>query len=292
MTAIFYHPDTTKTRVSFDTTRKGADLAAHLRAIGREIHEPTPATQADIARCHSSAYIAAIMTGRPDALATSQGFAWDSDTWASVTAQTGAMIAAAYWALRYGRAYALASGFHHARADHGAGFCTFNGLAIAAAAALDAGARQVVILDLDAHHGGGTYSIVNAWEQLLHLDVSTASFDQYTSAAPHVRRFVADPDQYLTTVSDVLHAATQRVQPGDLVLYNAGMDIYGGCKIGGLAGISADIIRAREALVHDWIRAQQLRVACCLAGGYMSETYPNELLLALHAHSVDIFCPA
>jgi len=48
----------------------------------------------------------------------------------------------------------LSSGLHHARRTHGAGFCTFNGLALAALTALEvltAGAQRVLILNLDAH---------------------------------------------------------------------------------------------------------------------------------------------
>lgn len=291
METIFYHPDTTKTKVSFDTTRKGADVATLLRDRGRIVGVPTPATRGQIARCHTTEYIRAIETGEPARLASSQQFPWDADTWASVAAQSGAMLAAVSSALAVGHGYALASGFHHARADRGAGFCTFNGLAIAAADALDRGVRQVIILDLDAHHGGGTSSIVGDWAGVLHLDVSTASFDMYEPREPHRLAFVTDASAYLATVESMLAAATSSVAPGDLVLYNAGMDIYEGCQIGGLRGITADIIAVREQLVAMWIRAQGLRVAACLAGGYAGQDFPHEDLIALHAASVATICP-
>ena len=56
---------------------------------------------------------------------------------------------------------ALSSGLHHASTERGNGFCTFNGLALAARALMDGGANHVLILDLDAHCEGGTYEIVH-----------------------------------------------------------------------------------------------------------------------------------
>ena len=48
---------------------------------------------------------------------------------------------------------------HHAGRDYLGGYCTLNTAAIAAQAALDAGARRVAIVDIDYHHGNGTQDI-------------------------------------------------------------------------------------------------------------------------------------
>ncbi|MBS1894579.1 MAG: class II histone deacetylase [Actinobacteria bacterium] len=58
------------------------------------------------------------------------------------------------------RAYALArrSG-HHASRDTGYGFCIFNSVCVAAAAAKRAGIERIAIVDIDAHHGNGTEAI-------------------------------------------------------------------------------------------------------------------------------------
>ena len=60
--------------------------------------------------------------------------------------------------------------------------CTFNGLAIAARAALAAGARSVLILDLDAHCGGGTASLIAGEPRVWQIDVSVSSYDRYPSS--------------------------------------------------------------------------------------------------------------
>ena len=74
-----------------------------------------------------------------------------------VCASNGGAVAAARAARAGGVAGSLSSGLHHAGRDRGAGFCTFNGLVLAARAALSEGAARVLVLDLDAHCGGGTH---------------------------------------------------------------------------------------------------------------------------------------
>jgi acetoin utilization deacetylase AcuC-like enzyme len=48
---------------------------------------------------------------------------------------------------------------HHASRDTGYGFCIFNNVAVAAAAAQRAGVGRIAIVDIDAHHGNGTEAI-------------------------------------------------------------------------------------------------------------------------------------
>jgi len=290
MPAVFFHPDTIQTEWVFDTTRKGSEVAMHLAERGYHIQTPPLLTREVIARYHQEPYLTALETGIPVGLAESQQFDWDQQTWQSVIAQSSSMVAAMLHAQKHGRAYALASGFHHARAERGAGFCTLNGLAIAAGEALRAGVRQVVILDLDAHAGGGTHSMVSTWPNLRHIDIHTAPFDSYMPLAPHRRIYVQDSVAYIRTVTALLSELNQHVQAGDLLLYNAGMDIYEGCAVGGLAGISEDIITEREVLVDTWAKSHGVAVATCLAGGYKGARFPNELLIRLHADSVARFC--
>ena len=48
---------------------------------------------------------------------------------------------------------------HHASRDTGYGFCIFNNVAVAAAAAQRSGMKRIAIVDIDAHHGNGTEAI-------------------------------------------------------------------------------------------------------------------------------------
>lgn len=54
------------------------------------------------------------------------------------------------------------SGFHHAHHAFGQGFCTFNGLMVAALALRAEGRiERLAILDLDMHYGNGTSQIID-----------------------------------------------------------------------------------------------------------------------------------
>jgi acetoin utilization deacetylase AcuC-like enzyme len=127
--------------------------------------------------------------------------------------------------------------------------------------------RNVIILDVDAHCGGGTMSICAGWDRLFHLDIHTNSYDGYVAHQPHIRLHVSDAQRYMTTLHDLLAHVESCIKPGDLLIYNAGMDIHEDCQIGGLEGITTEIIRAREQYVSEWANAQSLSVVACLAGG-------------------------
>ena len=229
---------------------------------------------------HDPLYVRAVRSGDDPRRVGSAGFVWDPALWTSVCASNGGAVAAALAALGSGaNAGSLSCGLHHARRDRGHGFCTFNGLALAARAAIDEGARRILILDLDAHFGGGTASIVSGWPEVTQIDVAVSSFDRYTPSDRQTARLVSSPDDYLPAIDELLVRATD---PWDLVLYNAGMDPHQHSDIGGLRGITTETLAERERIVFDWARHRAAPVAFVLAGGYSGERLSRESLAALH----------
>ena len=109
---------------------------------------------------HSPDYVSAIRNGQPHSLAQSHGIAWEAELWTISQAMNAGIVQAALASLEHGVAGSLSTGFHHARREAGDLYCVFNGLALAARAALNAGVRRVLILDLNAHCGGGTHSLI------------------------------------------------------------------------------------------------------------------------------------
>ncbi len=283
---IFFHPDTNRTAYRFETTRKGGEIATLLQSQGWEIHAPELLTRTDIERYHSPEYVAAMVSGEPDDLASSQGFTWDEQMWDSVVAQCSAMYAACQAAQRGQHSFALAAGFHHARRDHGAGFCTFNGIAIACGELIRNGVARIAIVDVDAHHGGGTYSLVRTWPEVIHVDLSTNYYDAYRYAAPHWSQKVDHADAYLPALDTALATAAAHLRAGDIVIYNAGVDVYEHCTIGGLTGIDAAMIAERERRVVAWANQHHFKLAACLAGGYHGPKFALETLHDLHQHSI------
>src|ERR1051325_5403188 len=149
MIAAYYHPDfAAPIGDHIMPMRKFALVADGLKARAEvRLTEPDPVTESDLRRVHTPEYIEAVRTGTPRALAESQKFPWSPALFPSVCLTNGGCVAAARQALRDRAAAALASGFHHAHADHGEGFCTFNGLVVAADALKAAGeVKRVAIL--------------------------------------------------------------------------------------------------------------------------------------------------
>lgn len=290
---VYYSPDYVGSAYAFETTRKARWVADSLSADPIpevELVEPRPLTWEQLVQVHDPEYVGAVQTGVPRHLAESQGFEWDPGLWRMVLSSNGGAVAAVLDALRTGVAGSLSSGLHHARRGYGAGFCTFNGLVIAAREALAAGAESVLILDLDAHCGGGTASLIADEPRVWQMDVAVNSFDIYRAGAhvgpageARVRlRVVQDSATYLSEIEKALHEFGGQGPHFDLCLYNAGMDPFEGCSTGGLRGITRDMLAARESLVFEWCRAHAAATAFVLAGGYIGWGLDAEGLVDLH----------
>ncbi|CAM3825638.1 hypothetical protein [Smaragdicoccus niigatensis] len=282
---LFYSPDYVGAKHGFDTTRKSGWIAESLtnRPIdGVQLRQPEPITLEHLSLVHDIEYVKAVQTGEPVDLAESQGFTWDPALWRMVLASNGGVISAARAALTDGVGGSLSSGLHHARRDSGAGFCTFNGLAIAAKTLLDEGTVQsVLILDFDAHCGGGTADLIEGDDRIWQSDVSVSAFDHYSNRSNSELLDVTEAADYLPAIASAL-AQADRLGPFDLCIYNAGMDPYQGCDIGGLDGITADVLAEREHLVFDWCQQRSTPVAFVLAGGYVGSRLDQRALVDLH----------
>ena len=285
---VFYSLDYVLSETDFDTTRKSSWVAESLAEkpiAGVELVAPDPVTEADLLQVHHPRYARAVQTGVPRELAESQGFTWDAKLWDMTTASTGGAVAAALTALKEGVSGSLSSGLHHSRYARGEGFCTFNGLALAAVKALEAGAGGVLILDLDAHCGGGTQSLIGDNPAVWHTDVSVSGFDGYVPEERQTLDLVRDADDYLPTIRRRLAELADTAPPFGLCLYNAGMDPYGPDGeqgSGRLPDISAARLAEREEMVFEWCRAQSLPVAFVLAGGYLERFLDRAGLVGLH----------
>ena len=141
---------------------------------------------------------------------------------------------------------------------------------------------RILILDLDAHCGGGTYSLVRDIPGVVQADISVCRTDFY-QPDPDSRStldVIARAEDYLPTVSKQLDALAD--DPFDLLICNAGMDPHEDSAIGGLAGITTAVIAERERLVFGWARRHRVGVAFTLAGGYTGARLDQARLVDLH----------
>src|SRR6516225_4425257 len=249
MVNVYYSPAYAGSAHAFDTTRKAqwvADSLTDSPIPGITLIEPMPLTAAQVVEVHDPEYVRAVETGAPRGLAQSQGFAWDPGLWPMVLASNGGAAAAALDALENGVAGSLSSGLHHARKRSGAGFCTFNGLVIAARTALRSGAGAVLILDFDAHCGGGTASLIGDDANIWQADISVNGYDEYASADRTSLEIVDQASDYLPATARRLDWVNHQGIHFGLCLYNAGVDPHEDCATGGFAGITSDMLATRE----------------------------------------------
>ncbi|MEL6979131.1 MAG: histone deacetylase [Pseudomonadota bacterium] len=184
-------------------------------------------------------------------------------------AAAGTVMTAEY-ALSAGIACNTAGGSHHARWAGGAGFSTFNDVAIAARALLAAGRiRRALVVDCDVHQGDGTAEIFAADERVFTVSLHAAKNFPLRKEASDLD--VALPDGledagYLDALDQALDAALA-AGPFDLAFYNAGVDVHREDRLGRLA-LTDDGIAARDALVLSRLRDADFPVAAVIGGGY------------------------
>lgn len=288
---IYFDEGYNATGVAFDTTRKASCIARSLgdRPIeGVELTSPQPVLWSDLEVVHDAEYLAALESGAPIQLATGNGLGWDELYSVAIRWSTGGLCEAVLEALRSGRnAGTLSSGLHHAHRSHGKGYCSLNGLALGAVLAVNDGARRVLVLDLDAHCGGGTAEIITEWPQIEQVDVSVVPFDLYESTEQSrliLATGLRSGEEYLEVVR---RALDEIVDPTsiDVLVYNAGMDPHGAA--GGVAVIDREILRRREDMVFAWARANGVPVAWTIAGGYTSTGFSMDDLVDLHRLTIE-----
>ncbi|MCD9624210.1 hypothetical protein [Rhabdothermincola salaria] len=291
---VFTHDTAADVADGFDTIRKAGEIAESLRTNplwGIELVEAPFVSEADLTEIHDADYVEAVRTGQPHDLAVSSGLKWSEALWDSVCASTGAVVAAAEDALVDGAAFALSAGLHHARVGGGSGYCTFNALALVARRHALAG-RCVVVVDLDAHCGGGTWSILRDVDGVGQADVATSAYDAYDTGVAHrtyLERVTA-AGRYLGAVERALAWIEDGDRP-DLVLYNAGVDPHERCSTGGLGGVTTQMLAERDALVAAWCRLNDIAVAGVLAGGYTGPRLSSADVVGLHRQTIAALAP-
>lgn len=142
----------------------GIDLVREVGA-GR-ILPPREAGDEELGRLHDAGYVRQVRSfsdhpWQPTAMGIGSGDVPAFHGMHEVSAQVAGGSIDAIREILSGRAahaFAPAGGLHHAMPSRASGFCVYNDVALAVAAARDAGHR-VLYLDLDVHHGDGVQTI-------------------------------------------------------------------------------------------------------------------------------------
>jgi len=183
---------------------------------------------------------------------------------------TAGTLLAARLALTHGIACNGAGGSHHAGPEGGAGFCTFNDVAVAIRALLDEGAiRRALVIDADVHQGDGTAKIFADEPAVFTLSIHAEK--NYPVRKPASDLDVALPDgvedaAYLSAFRAALRQAF-RAGPFDIAFYNAGVDPHRDDRLGRLA-LSDEGLRERDRTALSACTARRLPVVGVIGGGY------------------------
>ncbi len=234
-------------------------LAPHL-----QIATPEPVTREQLARAHDERYVEEIFAG-----VARNGFGnCDAAVAASLPHTCGAMLSAARAAWKTGSvAIAPCSGFHHAKFAQAGGFCTFNGLMVAALALLGEGAARIGILDADMHYGDGTDDIL--------AELGELRVEHVTLGADYRR------PKHAATFFAALPLIMRRFESCDVLLYQAGADPHIDDPLGGW--LTTDELLRRDLEVFGACRTMHLPIAWNLAGGYQS---PLRKVLDIHDNTL------
>ncbi|MGS0497159.1 histone deacetylase family protein [Pseudoalteromonas mariniglutinosa] len=277
--AVYYHPLYSRLalpqRHRFPITKY--QLLKHaITELGfTDFIRPHKATNEQIQLCHTREYTERFISGQlTEKEIKKMGFPWSNQLVERTLYSVGASIQAAESALTTQLAVNLSGGYHHAYSTYGSGFCIFNDLAIAAAHLINTGqVSSVLIFDCDVHQGDGTAEICSAQEGVItcsiHCQQNFPRLKQQSDYDFAIDAGTTD-DEYLNTLKSALDFCIRLHQP-DIILYNAGADIYQGDELGHF-DISLEGVYQRDLLILNTCRQHAIPIMCALGGGYQRDT--------------------
>jgi acetoin utilization deacetylase AcuC-like enzyme len=253
------------------------------RRRGAVVAEPDAATRDQILRVHSAQLVETLeaSAGRavmmdPDTFTSPES--WDV-TRLAAGAAVGAVDAVLGGSARRAMALVRPPG-HHSGPDRARGFCLVNGVAVAAAHALERGVERVAIVDFDVHHGNGTQEIFETDPRILFVSAHQWPHYPGTGAADEVGRGegrgftvnvpiecgATDAD-YDTIFRDLVIPITCLFEPG-LLLVSAGFDAHEQDPLGGMRLTAGGFARLTQHLVAAADMSCDGRIVLVTEGGY------------------------
>jgi acetoin utilization deacetylase AcuC-like enzyme len=247
---------------------------------------PEPASDADLLRVHTAAWIHKLRTGRLTASEIMKlEVPYSKELAEAVWLAAGGTILAAQTALRDGFGSNLSGGFHHAYANHGEGFCAIHDVAVAVRRLQADGAiKKAMIVDTDVHHGNGTAAIFSGDSSV--FTISIHQLNNYPAHKPpssvdlNMDDGIGD-DEYLAALIPVVQRKLDEFQP-DMLFYVGGADPYEKDQLGGLRLTKAGL-KSRDRQVFEAARSRGIPVTTALAGGYARRV---EDTTAIHVNTI------
>lgn len=241
----------------------------HDRILSPAQVYPAPAVDiADLLLAHAERYVFGMRDGTlPPEELRPIGLPWSKELFQRSLSAVGGFVAATENALSDGFSAVLAGGTHHAHRDRGEGYCVFNDFAVAALKLIEGNrVKKILIIDLDVHQGNGNSSILGHREDVFILSLHGERNYPFRKVKSHLD--VALPqgtsdEDYLSA----LETALKSLPPGEMIFYQAGVDVLKEDKLGTFA-LSFEGIRRRDRVVFEFAKRKNLPVAMAIGGGY------------------------
>lgn len=190
---------------------------------------------------------------------------------------TAGTLLATRLALEHGWAINLSGGYHHAKTHEGGGFCVFGDIQLAVKQVLQEHPDwKVLIVDLDAHQGNGYAEGLEDEKRAFIFDIY-GSFNYPHDVLEMGRINYNFPvqlgitgEKYLELLQSKLPTAIDEIKP-NLIIYNAGTDIYATDAIGKMS-VSKDDIAKRDQFVFEQAKKANAPIVMLLSGGYTRES--------------------
>ena len=254
---------------------KYARLRDRVLAAGlvrpEHVHDPGRATRDELLLVHTAAYVDAVTDGTlPAEMQRRIGLPWSPAFVERAYRVVRGTVEAARHAMDAGVAMNLAGGTHHAFADRGEGFCTFNDVAVAIRALQrDGRVSRACVVDLDVHQGNGTHEIFAGDPSVYTFSMHGAKnfpFHKVPGSRDVELPDGTGDDDYLALLAEHLPRVLRDSAP-DVVVYLAGADPHEGDRLGRL-GLTFEGLARRDHLVLEACREVGLPVCITIAGGY------------------------
>ena len=275
MIAVVHHPAYVapgQPQSGYQWNKNGA-IRDLLREAGDAIvwFEPAPMPRHWIEAAHDAEYVAEVIEARvPREKERRIGFPINEAVARRAQIVPGGTWLAAKLAIEHGYAANSAGGSHHALADTGAGYCVFNDLAIAAIRLIEEGTvARLTIVDCDVHQGDGTAGLTAGRPGIATYSIHAAKNFPVRKARSTLDVPLPDgvgDDEYLETLAATLCPMLDAERP-ELILYQAGIDPFGGDRLGRL-NLTDDGLARRERLIAKLAIDRGIPLASTVGGGY------------------------
>ncbi len=252
--------------------KKFGALAKHLleTRVVKKFHIPKECSIKTLKTSHSMKYINDIKDMTLDVKAQKKiGFPINDSVVKRSFFATGGTVLASKLALDTKLACNTAGGSHHATFDHGAGYCVFNDVAVAANYLKNKGyAKKILIIDLDVHQGNGNSEIFKNDKDVLTFSMHCASNYPAKKSKSDIDIELKDhmeDEEYL----NILHNNLKELNKNkyDFVFYVAGVDIHFEDRLGKLK-ITDEGVNKRDQMVIENFYSKNISLCGVLGGGY------------------------